>query len=92
MSDKDGVGTQLSKMIPDWAVQFNGKCRCKDMQSKMDRWGPDGCERRIDIVVAHLLEQSDHLIPTLKMVPLTAKRMVAEKMVRTAIKRAREAV
>ena len=89
MSDIDGVGTQLSKMIPDWAVQFKGKCKCKDMQTKMDRWGPEGCERRMNGIVAHLLSQSDHLIPALKMVPATAKKMVAERMVRVAIKRAR---
>lgn len=92
MSSREPVGTELSKMIPDWAVQFNGKCKCKDMQAKMDRWGAEGCEKRMNGIVAHLMSQSDHLIPALKMVPATAKKMVAERMVRVAIKRARETV
>ena len=32
------VGTELAKLIPDWAIQFKGGCGCKDMQAKMDRW------------------------------------------------------
>ena len=62
------------------------------MAAKMDRWGAVGCERRMNGIVAHLMEQSNHLVPALRMVPDRAKKMVAEKMVRTAIKRAREAV
>ena len=71
MSSKEKVGTELSKMIPDWAVQFKGKCGCKDMQKKMDRWGVDGCEARRAMIVTHLMGQSDFLIPVFKLIPET---------------------
>ncbi len=89
MSSRKLVGTELARMIPDWAVQFKGGCGCKDMQKKMDSWGPDGCEKRRDQIVAHLLSQSVHLIPAFKFVPETAKRVLAGKMLALAIRNAR---
>jgi hypothetical protein len=88
---KEPVGTELSKMIPDWAVQFEGKCGCRNMQAKMDHWGVVGCTAKKDIIVAHLMEQSDKLIPAFRLVPDTAKKIIAEQMLRMAIKRARGA-
>lgn len=85
------VGTELSKLIPDWAVQFKGGCGCKDMQKKMDRWGAEGCEKRRKQIVAHLLSQSDMLIPAFKLVPEAMKKVVVERLLNKAIKRAREA-
>ena len=83
------VGTELAKQIPEWAVQFKGGCGCKDMQKKMDKWGPDGCYARRNQIVAHLLSQSDLLIPAFKMVPLTVKKIVAQRMLNKAIRAAR---
>lgn len=88
---KEKVGTELSKMIPNWAIQFEGKCGCKDMQKKMDRWGAAGCMARREQIVAHLLSQSGRLIPAFKLVPEGLKKVVAERLLRKAIKRAREA-
>ena len=90
-TSKCGVGCHVSKLIPNWAVQFKGKCGCKDMARKMDSWGPDGCEKRRDKIVAHLLSQSDHLIPAFKFVPEPAKRVLAIKMLALAIRNARKA-
>lgn len=84
-----GVGTELSKLIPNWAVQFKDGCGCKDMAKKMDRLGPDGCEERANEIVAHLMSQSDRLIPAFKLVPDTLKRVAAERMLRKAIEAAR---
>ena len=89
---KCGVGCEMSKMIPDWAVQFKGRCGCKDMERKMDHWGPDGCERRSSIIVAHLLAQSDHLVPMLASMPEFMRKAVAERMLRKSISNARKAV
>ena len=86
-----GVGTELSKLIPDWALQFKGGCECKDMAAKMDKWGPDGCYQRRDHIVAHLMAQSDHLIPAFKLVPPAVKKIVAGKLLKKAIRNAREA-
>jgi len=85
-----GVGTELAKQIPEWAVQTGRQCKCKDMQAKMDRWGPDGCFDRRNSIVAHLLSQSDHLIPAFKLVPESLKRAVANRMLAKAIQDARK--
>lgn len=84
-----GPGTQLAKLIPDWAVQFKDGCGCKDMQIKMDRWGPDGCEDRFDTIVNHLMTQSERLIPAFQMVPGPMRKAVARQMLRYAINKAR---
>ena len=86
---RDGVGTELSKMIPDWAIQFKDGCDCKDMQKKMDMWGPDGCDVRRGRIIAHLMVQSDRLIPAFKLVPDAMKKIVAERLLNKAIKNAR---
>ncbi len=85
-----GVGTELSKLIPKWATQFNGECKCKDVADKMDRRGIDWCEINKDQIVAHLLSQSDHLIPAFKLVPEAIKKVVAERLLRKAITNAKE--
>jgi hypothetical protein len=85
------VGTELAKLIPDWAFQFKSGCGCKDMAKKMDRWGINGCEARRSEIVAHLLSQSDMLVPALKAVPIGMKKVVAERLLNKAIQRARDA-
>ena len=88
--EKLGVGDELAKLIPDWAVQFKGKCKCKDMQEKMNLWGPDGCEEHRDFIVTHLLAQEEHLVPILKAVPTAFKKVGATRMVNLAIRNARK--
>lgn len=83
-----GVGTELSKLIPDWATQFRGGCGCKDMAKKMDDRGVNWCKINSASIVAHLLSQSDHLIPVFKMTPKAIKKVIAEKMLDKAIKNA----
>jgi len=82
------VGTELAKLIPDWAVQFKGGCGCKDMAAKMDRWGVAGCIERSDQIIAHLLSQGEHLVPVLRMVPASMKRVAAKRLLNRAISNA----
>ena len=84
-----GVGTELSKLIPDWAVQFKGGCGCKDMAKKMDDRGVEWCELNKNAIVAHLMSQSDHLIPAFKLVPDALKKVAAERMLNKAIRAAK---
>ena len=86
---KGGVGTELSKLIPDWAVQFKGGCGCKDMAKKMDDRGVEWCELNKNAIVAHLMSQSDHLIPAFKLVPDALKKVAAERMLNKAIRAAK---
>ena len=87
---KELVGTELSKLIPEWAVKAKAGCRCKDFAAKMDRWGVEGCEKRRDVIVVHLLGQADHLIPVLKAVPESMKRIGASRLLSAAIANAKK--
>jgi len=84
-----GVGTELAKLIPKWATQFNGGCKCKDVADKMDRRGVEWCEINSESIVIHLMKQSDHLIPAFKFVPDPVKRVIARKLLRKAIANAK---
>ena len=79
------VGTELAKLIPDWAVESGKKCKCKDMQAKMDKWGPDGCFERRNAIVAHLMAQSDVLIPAFKLIPASIRKITSAKLLKKAI-------
>jgi len=83
-----GPGTELTKLIPKWVVQFEGKCACKSVARKMDRWGPAGCRKNEAYLVNHLAKQSDLLIPSLGKVPAPLRRVVAKRLLNIAIRRA----
>ncbi len=85
------VGSELAKQIPNWALQFKSNCGCKDMEKKMNRWGPEGCYERRDEIVAHLMSQSEHLIPAFQFVPAPVRKAIAGRMLNKAIRAARKA-
>jgi hypothetical protein len=85
MKTGSGVGTELAKLIPDWALQFKGSCGCRDMQAQMDKRGTKWCRMNEGKIVQHLLEQEEHLVPFLRLVPAFAKKVTAQHMLRTAI-------
>lgn len=87
-----GVGTELSKLIPSWAVSVADGCGCDNYAAKMDKWGLRGCQRRRNEIVAHLLDQSDLLIPAFRLIPLTMKKIVAERLLNKAIKSFRDSL
>jgi len=86
-----GVGTELGKLIPSWAVSVADGCGCKDFAEKMDRWGILGCQRRRNQIIAHLLEQSALLIPAFRLTPIGLRKVVAERLLNKAIAAARGA-
>mgnify|MGYP006969580281 CR=1 FL=1 len=81
----DKPGSALESLIPGWAVQFKEGCSCKDMALKMDRWRTAGCEAREDMIVAHLMEQSDRLIAVFRGIPTPLRRMAARRLFAKAI-------
>jgi len=87
------VGTELSKLIPAWAVSMKEGCGCKDMAKKMDRWGVDGCERRRASIVRHLTGQTEKLIPAFRVaagvLPKAIKERAAGKLLDKAIENAK---
>ena len=78
-------GSALESLIPDWAVQFKTGCKCKDYRDKMDKWQTRGCEAREDMIVAHLMAQSDKLIAVFRGIPTPLRRMAAKRLFRKAI-------
>ena len=79
------VGSELAKLIPDWAVADKEGCYCKEWQRKMDRWGVKGCQVRRNEIVAHLLSSSSSLIPALSILPDAMKRIGANRLLSRAI-------
>ena len=88
---KEQVGTELTALIPDWAVQFKGGCGCRDVAKKMDKWGLRGCELHRKYIVNHLMKQSDKLIPILRGLPEALRRAVATRLLNKAMRNARKA-
>lgn len=85
-----GVGTELSKLIPDWAVSDKKGCKCKSMAAKWDKYGVAWCERNKTVIVNHLMSQVDRLNSVLKMLPKAAHEKGTEILVNKAIKNARK--
>ena len=83
----EGPGTELHKMIPSFLERK--ECGCKAFAKKMNIWGVDGCEKRIETIVDRLMKESSKT-PIFSWVPEAATRPVCFKMARTAIQRARE--
>lgn len=78
----EGVGTELNKLIPS-SLEYKG-CKCKDYALKMNRWGVNGCEKRFNIIVDHLVRKSK-THPLMGWVPEIASRIAAESLVKRAI-------
>lgn len=55
-----GPGEELKKMLAGWPfrVATTAECPCADYAKKMDSWGPDECERRLEEIVEHLRGQA----------------------------------
>ena len=54
-----GPGCQLRRALAWWGIRDDGSCGCHEYAAQMDGWAPDGCEARIDEIVAHLVEQAE---------------------------------
>ena len=53
-----GPGCQLRRTLAWWRVRDDGSRGCHEYAAQMDADGPDGCEARMDEIVAHLVEQA----------------------------------
>ena len=81
-----GVGTELHQMIP--AFMDRPGCNCKSVAKKMNIWGPDTCEKNREHIVSHLVAQSQTRA-LFSWVPDTATRLVANKLLTSAITKTR---
>ncbi len=87
---REPVGTELSSLIPDWAVANSKGCGCRNYAKKMDRWGLSGCEANRKAIVKHLTQQSDNLIPLFRNVPEALKRAIATRLLNKAMRNAKK--
>jgi hypothetical protein len=78
-----GPGCQLRRTL-SWFVRDDGKCGCTEYAAEMDRDGPDGCEARIDEIVAHLVEQAAKKSVFLGAVPSAAILVVVQRAIAAA--------
>ena len=81
-------GSALESLIPDWAVQFKKGCGCQDMKKQMDVLGTEGCKtvKNYEMIVDHLMKQSDKLIPMLRGIPHSFRERGARRLLDKAIK------
>ena len=79
-----GPGCQLKKSLAWWGIRDDGKCGCTEYAAEMDRDGPDGCEARIDQIVAHLVEQAAKKSVFLGAVPSAAVTVVVRRAIEAA--------
>tara|TARA_R110002012_G_scaffold286594_1_gene478213 strand:+ start:2924 stop:3187 length:264 start_codon:yes stop_codon:yes gene_type:complete len=84
-----GVGTELLKMIPKWAVREGSGCKCKSTAAKWDKYGIAWCERNRERIIDHLMSQSQYLVTVAAVVPKTIQRITVVGMVDKAIKTAK---
>ena len=80
-----GVGAELKKLIPQQLAHKG--CGCNNYAIKMNKWGIDGCKERFDEIVDHLVNQSKDTA-IFGWVPSSATKVVAKKLLQTAIDRA----
>lgn len=76
------VGDELSAILKMLGLGAIEGCKCKKRARQMNEWGPDGCERNIDVIVGWLEEEAKN-----RKLPFI--RWGAKTLVRVAIRRAR---
>ena len=86
-----GPGDQLHLLILRWTGQdVSPGCDCLRFIAKMNAWGVEGCRRRIDRIVRHLLVEAHRrgLLESNIAAGRWAKRMGAKAFCRWLVKRA----
>ena len=53
-----GPGTELKKLLKNIGITASPNCSCNARAKKMDEWGPDECEKRIDEIIGWLKEEA----------------------------------
>ena len=82
LTPNEGPGTELKKLLSWFHSPDKRKCKCQTRIQKMNAWGPDKCELKIETIVRWLKHSSAiNKIPFFE----PAVRLV----IRTAIRRSR---
>jgi hypothetical protein len=54
-----GPGTELKKLLSKIGITSTPTCSCNARAKKMDEWGSEECEKRIDEIVGWLKEEAN---------------------------------
>lgn len=99
-----GPGCQLHQILEAWGFRETPGCGCKSFAKKMDKWGVDGCEARLDSdIVPWIVKQFDDRRKKPKGLSVTAKHLVrvtpraavpviAKRLVKKAIRAAKKSI
>jgi guanylate kinase len=79
----DGPGTELKKLISWFYSPIKKKCKCKTRIQKMNQWGPDECEKRIE-TITRWLKHSARINKTIY------NETIVKILIRKAIRNARK--
>jgi hypothetical protein len=84
-----GPGTELKKLISKVGIKPSPGCQCNSHAVQMNLWGPDECERKIDLIVGWLREEA-----TRRRLPFvdTLARMLVKRAISNARKNNRPAI
>ena len=80
----NGVGSQLEKWIPEWALIPEADCNCEAVRDEMNRLGPDGVLADLERFEEHFLAQRKYLRKSLQKIP----EVVLRNWVRLLVTRA----
>jgi uncharacterized protein YceH (UPF0502 family) len=58
------IGSELAKLIPEWAVKDKSGCDCKSWVRKMNNWGEFGVKMNREAIITHLTTQEAHTPPS----------------------------
>lgn len=78
-----GPGTELKKLIAWFYSPDKKKCKCASRIAKMNKWGPDKCEQKMETIIRWLKHSA-----AIAGIPFS--RRIAESMIKKAIRNARE--
>jgi hypothetical protein len=79
----EGPGTELKKILSWFYLPDDSKCKCNDRIAKMNGWGAEGCEQRIETILRWLRHSAaENKIPFSE----TAVRMLVNRAISNARK------
>lgn len=82
-----GAGYYLMEGIKSWGIEETPNCPCKARAAAMDRYGPDWCERNLELITDWLEEEAKKR-PLLK---YAFNRTVVQRLlIKPAIRKARQ--
>ena len=88
--DSHGPGAELHNIFAKMGVHYRDGCRCHEIEMMMNEKGPDGCIEILDTIVDMLRDEYNTRRKTSPLAfPLPFSSMIAKRLVKLAIHRAR---